>query len=135
MRSLRLFAVFFSILPIAAIAQEAPNYSCMNGGLERRVVVIYETGVTVPCEVHYFKDVEAPGNSQVLWRALNEEGYCEAKASEFVARLEGWGWACSAATAPQASPAEATPGDEPDQAPDDTDALAPSEDPASSDPR
>lgn len=110
-----LFAV-----PTGAFAQGAPRYECVNGDLQRRVEVIYETAVTVPCEVHYTKNIEAPGDSQVLWRALNEEGYCEAKASEFVAKLEGWGWACSAGARPET---EAEPPLE-----DDTSALTPSED-------
>ena len=94
----------------------------MNGALQRRVQVIYETGVSTPCEVHYFKDTESPGESQVLWRALNEEGYCEAKASEFVAKLESWGWACTSGDT-AADPGQA----------DDTEALAPSEDSESED--
>lgn len=107
-------------LPALAAAQDAPSYECTNGELTRRVQVIYETGVSIPCEVHYFKDTELPGDSQVLWRALNEEGYCEAKASEFAARLESWGWNCSAGS-PVDMPSE------PEQT-DDTDALTPSED-------
>ncbi len=99
-----------------AMAQDGPSYVCNNGDLQRRVQVIYEPGVTVPCEVHYYKDTEAPGESQVLWRALNEEGYCEAKAAEFASKLEGWGWDCDEGTAPAPAPAEA----------DDTDDLAPS---------
>lgn len=107
------------------MAQDAPIYECANGDLQRRVQVIYETGVTVPCEVHYFKDTESPGDSQVLWRALNEEGYCETKAAEFAAKLEGWGWSCSAPAASEVAPAmdDAAPAEE-----DDTDALAPSGD-------
>ena len=112
-------------VPTIAVAQNAPSYECMNGALQRRVQVIYETGVSTPCEVHYFKDTESPGESQVLWRALNEEGYCEAKASEFAAKLESWGWACTANTS---SDTAADPG----QA-DDTDALAPSDDSESGD--
>ncbi len=108
------------LLPCLAVAQEAPSYVCTNGDLTRRVEVIYETGVTVPCEVHYFKDTEAPGESQVLWRALNEAGYCEAQAESFVGKLRGWGWDCNASAS---SPMQ----DEPMQS-DDTEALAPSED-------
>lgn len=106
--------------PIVAVAQDAPRYACVNGNLERRVEVIYETGVTVPCEVHYTKNIESPDDSQVLWRALNEEGYCEAKASEFVSKLEGWGWDCAANAGDES--AAKPPVD------DDTGALAPSED-------
>ena len=107
-----------TVVPALAMAQDGPSYVCNNGDLERRVQVVYETGVTVPCEVHYFKETESAGEPQVLWRALNEEGYCEARAAEFTSKLEGWGWDCDEAamtTAP--APADA----------DDTGALAPSE--------
>ena len=75
--------------------QGAPEYRCLRGDLQRRVAIFYETGVAVPCEVHYYKDNEAPGEQQVLWRALNESGYCEARAREFIEQLESWGWSCS----------------------------------------
>ena len=120
MRLRNLFTGLLLATPVIGLAQDAPSYRCANADLERRVVVMYETGVTVPCEVHYFKDTEAPGSSQVLWRALNEEGYCEARAAEFVAKLESWGWSCDAAG-------------NGDDANDDTDALEPSESDTESD--
>ena len=89
----------------------------------RRVEIYTEPGVTVPCEVHYFKDTEAPGQSEVLWSAQSQAGYCEQKATEFVARLEGWGWDCNAsdAAAPAAEPEEPAESD----VEDDTDVLSP----------
>ena len=48
----------------------------------------------MPCEVHYYKDTEAPGEKEVLWSAGSQEGYCESKTAEFIAKLEGWGWDC-----------------------------------------
>ena len=84
-------------LPMTASAN-SPNNKCGLQDLLRRVEVVYTTpGNEVPCEVHYHKDVEAPGEHQVLWRAENEIGYCETKASQFVDKLTGWGWSCSAA--------------------------------------
>jgi hypothetical protein len=79
------------------------------------VEIIYETGVAVPCEVHYHKDTEAPGERQVLWSAYNESGYCERKTREFIAQLEGWGWECEQ--------------DAPVAQVDDTEALMPAEEP------
>ena len=105
------------LLPLAVYAQDAGRYQCTQGDLTRRVEIVYETGVTVPCEVHYYKDTEAPGERQTLWRALNEEGYCEAKASEFVGKLSDWGWDCSQREAATQQRGEA----------DDTEALAPAE--------
>jgi len=115
----RFYAVVLAMLPATLFAQEPTNYQCTLDEVVRRVEILYETGVRVPCEVHYYKDTEAPGERQVLWRAANEEGYCEAKATEFVAKLEGMGWTCW--TPSDSSTAE------PEEA-DDTDALAPADD-------
>jgi hypothetical protein len=112
-------------LPGLAGAQAPQNYQCTLGDLQRRVEILYETGVTVPCEVHYYKDTEAPGEMQVLWRALNESGYCERMTESFITELRGMGWDCAqaagagetAATEPAAAEAEG----------DDTEALTPAE--------
>jgi hypothetical protein len=111
-------AVVLVWLPAALLAQDSGNYQCSLDEVTRRVEILYETGVRVPCEVHYYKDTEMPGERQVLWRATNEEGYCEAKAAEFVEKLEGMGWTCW-------TPSDSS-ADEPQEA-DDTDALAPAE--------
>ena len=89
--------ILVAALPGLSLAQDQNNYQCTQGDLVRRVEIVYETGVTVPCEVHYYKDTEAPGETQVLWRALNQEGYCEAKTQEFITKLGSWGWDCTAA--------------------------------------
>ena len=99
----------------------------------RRVVIMTEPGVSVPCEVHYFKDPEAPGEDQVLWSASQQAGYCEEQAAGLVAKLEGWGWDCAAtdpatpaAPAAPAEPAEsAEPAEAPEAPADMTDDLAP----------
>lgn len=78
------------------MAQGAQSYQCTFGDLQRRVQIYTDPGVSVPCEVHYYKDTEAPGEKQVLWSATSDASYCEAKTSEFIATLEGWGWSCSA---------------------------------------
>jgi len=116
-----LITVLLTIIPGVALSQNVTNYQCTYGDLMRRVTIIYEPGRTVPCEVHYYKDTEAPGEPQVLWRAVNEAGYCEAKTEEFVAMLTESGWSCS-----DASAAVATPVEEPGELRDDSDALAPS---------
>ena len=113
----KLFLSSFSLLlPAALLAQESSGYECSADELTRRVEVFYETGVTVPCEVHYYRDTEMPGERQVLWRAQNEEGYCEARAAEFVEKLRGMGGTCWTQGS-RDSEMEA----------DDTDALAPAE--------
>lgn len=113
--------VVLGVMVAPVYAQENSEFECTLGELTRRVLIMHEPGVSVPCEVHYYKDTEAPGERQVLWRALNEAGYCEAKTSEFVTMLSGMGWNCAAISGPQPAVEE-----EPD-AGDDTDALAPVE--------
>ncbi len=122
-----------AILPGLSTAQAPQKYQCSNGGLERRVEIFYETGVTVPCEVHYFKDTEAPGETQVLWRALNEAGYCEKMAASFIDKLRDMGWSCGpgGGSGEDASVPGQSKGAEEDTEPaesDDTDALEPADD-------
>lgn len=107
-------ACLLLVLPGAAAATE---YTCTQGDLVRRIEIVYEPGRAVPCEVHYYKDTEAPGERQVLWTAQNEAGYCEARTGELVERLRGHGWECSASA----------PDEDAEDGVDDTDALTPSQ--------
>jgi hypothetical protein len=122
-------ALLAALLPGLSIAQVPQNYQCSYGDLQRRVEILYETGVTVPCEVHYYKDTEAPGEREVLWRSLHESGYCESKTQEFIEKLLEIGWDCSRTddvvsdTVPDAEDDSGVDAD-PVQA-DDTEALAP----------
>ena len=100
MNRIRLLIAALAALPAAAIAETGAQYQCTVGDLVRRVEIMYETGMTLPCEVHYFKDTEAPGQSQVLWRAMNEQGYCENKVGAFIEKLESSGWTCTGEDAP-----------------------------------
>ncbi len=113
----RQLALCTALLTTAAVAQEPARYSCTSGALTRFVEIKYETGVTVPCEVHYTKPDENQAEPEVLWRALNEEGYCEARTADFIERLRGLGWQCSDAAA----------------LPDDTEALSPSDEESGND--
>jgi len=87
-------ALLAMVLPCLAFGQDSGSYQCTYGELQRRIEILTEPGVTVPCEVHYYKDTEAAGEKQVLWTATSQEGYCESKVAEFVAQLEEWGWNC-----------------------------------------
>jgi hypothetical protein len=111
------------ILPVLAFSQDQQKYQCTSGELTRRVEIFSEPGVAVPCEVHYYKDTEAPGERQVLWRAQNDAAYCASKTQEFIAKLTDMGWNCGQAT----EAAEAEDAEEPAAA-DDTDALTPADD-------
>jgi len=105
------------------------SYECSFGSLQRRVEILTEPGVSVPCEVHYYKDEETPGDRQVLWSASSELGYCERRTEEFIAKLEGWGWTCAkddeAAPAANAEPAAPAPAESMES--DDTETLAPAD--------
>jgi len=123
MRTTFLMAALILAAPGLAVAQDAGKYKCTYGDMVRRVEILTEPGVPVPCEVHYYKDTEAPGDKQVLWSAQAQIGYCEEKTQAFVAKLESWGWDCG-----QAAEAEGeTPAEEPaeEEVRDDTDVLAP----------
>lgn len=125
-----LITISLTLMSATVLAQSQASYQCTMGELTRRVEIMHETGVTVPCEVHYYKDTEAPGERQVLWRAMSEEGYCEAKTTEFVARLSGMGWNCGTGGM-RAEPAEVAEVEEVEEAEaemmDDTEALTPVE--------
>lgn len=86
-------------LPLIAVAQSNESYECTMANLVRRVAVEREGSAPVPCEVAYYKDTESSGARQVLWSAEHDATYCGARASEFVARLEGLGWQCMATSA------------------------------------
>lgn len=86
-------------LPLIAAAQSDQSYECTMANLVRRVAVEREGAAPVPCEVAYYKDTESSGARQVLWSAEHDPTYCGARASEFVARLEGLGWQCMATNA------------------------------------
>lgn len=105
--------------PAALFAAETDAYRCSLDELTRRVEILHEPGVSVPCEVHYYKDAEMAGEHEVLWRATNEAGYCEARAAELVEKLRGMGWTCWAAG--QSAATGET------QETDDTETLAPAE--------
>ena len=118
-----LMAALILVAPGLALAQDAGKYKCTYGDMVRRVEILTEPGVTVPCEVQYYKDTEAPGDKQVLWSAAAQAGYCEEKTEAFVAKLESWGWDCGRGSEPESEAPEEEPAEEEVQ--DDTDVLAP----------
>ena len=136
MKQTHLIVLLAAALPGLAFAQESRSHACTFGDLERRLEIVSEAGLDVPCEVHYYKDTEMPGERQVLWSAQTEAGYCESKVREFVTKLEGWGWSCGGGVMPSpdvvVAPSEVEPVKEVEdvqdieiEADDDTDALVP----------
>ena len=128
MKNIYLALLLATILPIHAFGQSPDSYSCTYGDLLRRVEILSEAGVAVPCEVHYHKDTEAPGERQVLWSATSEVGYCERKTEEFIAKLTGWGWDCGQEAAAEAAPEEPDDTAVAPKEADDTEALTSAED-------
>ena len=94
MRKRTVIALLATMLPVIAAAEESGKYQCTYGEMVRRVEVAHEPGVAVPCSVHYYKDIEMPGEQQVLWSADSDASDCVEKSKELVAKLEGWGWDC-----------------------------------------
>ncbi len=126
-----LIVLLATVLTRLAAAKDADKYQCSYADMQRRVEIYHEPGVDVPCEVHYYKDSEMPGERQVLWSAQSESGYCERKTSEFIAKLEAWGWDCGQGAAAAGGADDA--GDAPDapgapEAPEAADAEAPADD-------
>ncbi len=122
MNSKSIILLLATAIPCVAIGQSATSNQCTNADLTRRVEIRTDPGVSVPCEVHYHKDTEAPGERQVLWSATKEVGYCERKTEEFVTKLRGWGWECKQGDSVPAAMAEDSA-----EGADDTEALMPSE--------
>ena len=129
MDSKLVFASLAILVPGLTFGQAATSYQCSFDQLQRRIEILSEPGVPVPCEVHYYKDSEAPGTKQVLWTANTEAGYCAARAEEFVAELREWGWECNigASESMPAPEPEPTPEPTPEPLSDDTEDLTPAE--------
>jgi len=67
---------------------------CTHDQLTRRIEVVYtDPELALPCEVLYDKQNE--GAHSTLWRAENNQGYCEEKARQLVQKHLSWGWLCS----------------------------------------
>lgn len=112
MNRLFIYALLAALLPAVSAAEDT-SYTCTYEGLQRRVEIVTEPGVSVPCEVHYYKDSEAPGEREVLWRASNDAEYCETKTAEFIGQLLAWGWTCGQGDAvTPAPPSRPAPGED-----------------------
>ena len=84
-------AILFVAFLLAGFAQADQEYVCNFGDNVRLITVTYDSELDlVPCQVQYDKG----HGVETLWNAQSEVGYCESKASEFVAKQESWGWSC-----------------------------------------
>ncbi|MDA0790123.1 MAG: hypothetical protein O2780_11780 [Proteobacteria bacterium] len=77
----------------SAQADATSAHVCEHHGLVRLISVEYQRPDSVlPCRVVYEKTNE--GITEHPWRARNEPGFCEARASELVRTLREAGWTC-----------------------------------------
>lgn len=90
------FAATLTLLSLSSLAMANQVTVCTHDSATREIHVVYEVeGQSVPCRVDYVKST----GTQSLWRAEGVEGYCEEKASTFVAKQESWGWSCESQAA------------------------------------
>ena len=106
--NLRIMQLVVMLLSGIAATAYADSWNCSHDDLVREVIIEYPQGGSLPCDVVYKKQTEGV-EDQVLWSAENEEGYCEDRARELVARLESSGWVCLE-TVSQEAGAESEPG-------------------------
>lgn len=72
-----------------------PGYLCSLEDSKRLIQIVYLVpGQEVPCEVHYHKD----GEQKLLWRAVNQAGFCERKADDLADQQQEWGFSCQTLT-------------------------------------
>jgi hypothetical protein len=90
--NMKFAALLLTVLPFSLLAADNQVIHCQSGEAVRVIEVAYPQGTELPCEVQYTKD----GETQVLWRASTEAGYCEDKAAQFAEKQRGWGWQCVA---------------------------------------
>lgn len=114
----RFIAITLVMAPASVLANP---WSCTHNNLLRTVSIEYADSGALPCYVNYTKETEGV-ETQSLWSAESQEGYCEEKAEGFVAKLTSWGWDCTKASAASES-ADVS----------DTDAAAEAEAPSESD--
>ena len=98
----------------SSFATVGVEYVCKsaNGKDERLIQVDYQSADAtkkVPCAVQYVKKTEATegSNTQTLWTAAAQAGYCEEKAQGLADKLAQHQWVCtlsSMATAPTSTP-------------------------------
>lgn len=95
-------AALAGITSATVLAQENFHYTCKLELAQRTIAVAYLVPEqAVPCEVQYTKNDTEP---QLLWRADNQEGYCEEKVRQVVKEHEALGFSCEATNLPEQLP-------------------------------
>lgn len=84
--------LFILMVPSESFAN---SWTCHYAELTRNVVIFYPNEpARLPCKVYYTKPNENV-MPRTLWKAENEDSYCERKAVKFIKTLESRGWQCS----------------------------------------
>lgn len=98
--SLPLGLAAIAMLGLSASVLAEPNYHyvCTQAPDVRIIEVAYLVPEQkVPCEVRYKKE---DAESSILWRADNQEGFCESRAQYLVEKQREWGFECKSDNAP-----------------------------------
>ncbi len=89
------WVLYLLILLGMATESFASTWTCRYAELTRNLVIFYTNApAQLPCKVYYTKPMENV-LPRALWKAQNEENYCERKAEEFIEKLRSWGWRCT----------------------------------------
>lgn len=128
MKNTLLALLFFST---TAAAIDNKTYVCSSDDQQRIIEIQYPGETSVPCQVVYTKD----GESNILWQAMNQTGYCEEQADAFADKQSSWGWQCSdSSSAPEQDTATTMDADVPQAADNPTEENTASEESAAATP-
>lgn len=84
---------------LALADQRNFHYTCTLKDIERQIQVHYLVPEQeVPCEIRYQRE----DRTELLWRANNQEGFCESEAADFAEKHIKWGWQCNGNNLPEA---------------------------------
>ncbi len=93
-----LFILLLLFISLGAQADTNYHYTCTQGNSVRLIEVAYLVPKQkVPCEVRYQKE---NAQSTILWRADNQESFCESKTQRLIEKQKEWGFDCKSENAP-----------------------------------
>ncbi len=81
--------------PLFAVETTSTMVECSKSSVVRKIEVTRtNNGTSESCEVIYHKPSEG-AQSNTIWSADLQKGYCDEKAAGFVQKQESWGFACT----------------------------------------
>ncbi len=94
----RTFIMLSLFSPTWALADSNYHYVCTLESDTRVIEVAYLVPEQkVPCEVRYQKE---NGETAILWRADNQEGFCETQTKNLIEKQKNWGFDCKSDNVP-----------------------------------